>query len=80
MAYISPSRSILASCVLHGKLDTDAALRARGFIFPFCYRLCSVAEDLQLLFLECTLVRSLRNAVSSAFGYHLYLDWSVLDL
>ncbi|KAK0575059.1 hypothetical protein LWI29_033415 [Acer saccharum] len=80
-SFIPPSRSVLIWRLFHGKIPTDIALRARGFISPSRCRFCCAAEeDLRHLFLDCFFVRGLWDAVSSTFGHKLKLDGTCLDL
>ncbi|KAK0599983.1 hypothetical protein LWI29_010426 [Acer saccharum] len=80
-SFIPPSRSVLIWRLFHGKIPTDIALRARGFISPSRCRFCCAAEeDLRHLFLNCFFVRGLWDAVSSTFGHKLKLDGTCLDL
>ncbi|KAK3199187.1 hypothetical protein Dsin_022602 [Dipteronia sinensis] len=80
-SFIPPSRSVLIWRLFHGKIPTDIALRARGYISPSRCRFCRAAEeDLKHLFLDYPFVRGLWNAVSSTFGRKLKLDGTCLDL
>ncbi|KAK3199168.1 hypothetical protein Dsin_022583 [Dipteronia sinensis] len=80
-SFIPPSRSVLIWHLFHGKIPTDIALRARGYISPSRCRFCCAAEeDLKHLFLDYPFVRGLWNAVSSTFGRKLKLDGTCLDL
>ncbi|KAK0572334.1 hypothetical protein LWI29_030054 [Acer saccharum] len=80
-SFIPPSRSVLIWRLFHGKIPTDIALRARGFISPSRCRFCCAAEeDLRHLFLDCFFVRGLWDAVSFTFGHKLKLDGTCLDL
>ncbi|KAK0578736.1 hypothetical protein LWI29_015418 [Acer saccharum] len=80
-SFILPSRSILIWRLFHGKIPTDIALRARGYISPSrCRFWCAAGEDLRHLFLDYPFVRGLWDAVSSTFSHKLKLDGSCLDL
>ncbi|KAK3204926.1 hypothetical protein Dsin_018972 [Dipteronia sinensis] len=69
-SFIPPSRSVLIWRLFHGKIPTNIALRARGYISPSRCRFCCAAEeDLKHLFLDCLFVRGLWDAVSSTFGW-----------
>ncbi|KAK3184210.1 hypothetical protein Dsin_031496 [Dipteronia sinensis] len=80
-SFIPPSRSVLIWRLFHGKIPTDIALRARGYISPSRCRFCCAAEeDLKHLFLDCPFFRGLWDVVSSTFGRKLKLDGTCLDL
>ena len=51
-----------------------------SFFLSSCLLCSTVEEDLWHLFLEYLFVRGLGDAISSTFGYRLYLDGSVLNL
>ena len=80
-SFIPPSHSVLIWRLFHGKIPTDIALHARGYIFPSrCQFCCAAEEDLRHLFLNCPFVRGLWDVVSSTFGNKLKLDGTCLDL
>ncbi|KAK0584291.1 hypothetical protein LWI29_010574 [Acer saccharum] len=80
-SFIPTSRSVLIWRLFHGKIPTDIALRARGFISPSRCRFCCAAEEnLRHLFLDCLFVRGLWDAVSSTFGHKLKLNGTCLIL
>ncbi|KAK3222119.1 hypothetical protein Dsin_009144 [Dipteronia sinensis] len=80
-SFIPPFRFVLIWHLFHGKIPTDIALRARGYISPSRCRFCCAAEeDLRHLFLDCPFVRALWDAISSTFGHRLKLDGTCLDL
>ncbi|KAK3221277.1 hypothetical protein Dsin_008302 [Dipteronia sinensis] len=62
---------------IHGKIPSDAALHAHGFIYHSRCPLCYIAEeDLRQLLLECPFVLGLWDTVSISFGHNqarLYL-------
>ncbi|KAK2660036.1 hypothetical protein Ddye_006569 [Dipteronia dyeriana] len=74
------SRPVLVWSLFHGKIPTDIALHARGYVSPsHCRFCCVVEEDLRRQFLNCPFVHGLWDVVSSTFSHMLKLNGTCLD-